>query len=52
MCLTLFDCATTLPIVTRSLCLLRSSPTAPFRQSSQYMSCSAIWSMCMLIALA
>jgi len=29
-----FDCATTLPIVTRSFCLLRSSPTAPFRQSN------------------
>ena len=48
----LFDCATTLPMVTRSLCFLRSSPTAPFRQSSQYMSCSATLSMGVLTALA
>ena len=33
--LRLFDCATTLPIVTRSLCLPHSSPTAAFCQSSQ-----------------
>jgi len=50
--LTLFDCATTLPIVTKSLCLLRSSPTAPFCPSSQQMNCRATLSMCLLTALA
>jgi len=35
-----------------SLCLLRSSPTTPFRQSSQEMSCNATLSMCVLTVLA
>jgi len=52
MWLTIFDYATTVPIVTRSLCLPRFSPTAPFRQSSQYISCIATLSMCVLFALA
>ena len=38
--------------MTRSVCLLLFSPTAPFRQTSQCMSCSATLSTCVLIALA